>query len=85
MRVTIVPLLVLPLLACQDKSCTPEDLAQQATDLMVAARTYGLTHRDRMQETGEKVADLVDRANRASGDLQPLCDEIAALMKEIGG
>ncbi|MCY1126815.1 hypothetical protein OU426_08120 [Frigidibacter sp. RF13] len=85
MRVTIAPVLLLSLAACQDKSCTPEDLSQKATDLMTAARSYGLSHHDQMQKMGEKVADLVDRANRASGDLQPLCDEIAALMKEIGG
>lgn len=73
------------LAACDKKECTKDSLDQTTTDLMVKVREFGLANPDKMAEIGPRVADLVARSQTATGDLQPLCDAIDALMSEIGG
>lgn len=85
-RVTIALLFAPALLAaCQDKSCTADDLSEKATALMVVAQSFGAANPDRMADVGGRVADLVDQSQHATGDLQPLCQAIDGLIAEIGG
>lgn len=86
----LVPVAALALLvalpACkQEVACTPERLDQATTELMVAVQAFAGDNPDRMGEIGPKVADLVARAGDAGTEPGALCDEVAALMGEVGG
>lgn len=71
--------------ACDQQACTKESLDQMTTDLMVRVQAFGAENPDRMGEIGPKLAGVLLQAQSASGDLQPACEAVAALMKDVGG